>query len=359
MLRITLSGLLLASPVLQAADTVNIHNWTDYIAADTLKGFQSATGIKGNYSTFLSNEDLNTQLLARASGYDVVFPSVHFLARQVDAGALKALDRRQLPNWNNLNPVLLQALQVNDPGNAHGFPYLWGSTGIGFNRARVKAALGDNVPLDSWDLVLKPGNMKKLAECGVALIDNAPEMLPIALNYLNLAAHSEDPADYVKAEALLASVRPYVRYFHQNSYIADLAEGKICVAVGFSGDISQAQALAAKAGRHEAIDYVVPREGAPMWFDMVAMPIDAPNEKAAYAFMNYLLRPEVIANITNQMHYANGNEKADALIAPKLWNNTTIYPNADMVSRMFVLEAVKPEVETWRNQIWERIKRPQ
>ncbi|MBD8493321.1 polyamine ABC transporter substrate-binding protein [Pseudomonas syringae] len=357
MLRITLLGLLMASPFTQAADSVNIHNWTDYMASDTLKGFQAATGIKGNYSTFSSNEELNHQLLAGASGYDVVFPSVHFMARQVEAGALKPLDRRQLPNWNNLNPVLLKALQVNDPGNAHGFPYLWGSTGMGFNRASVKAALGDNVPLDSWDLVLKPENIKKLAGCGVALIDNASEMLPIALNYLALPPHSEDPADYAKAEALLAGIRPYVRYLHQNSYIADLAEGKICLVVGFSGDVSQAQALAAKAGHPVVIDYVIPKEGSPMWFDMVAMPIDAPNENAAYAFMNYLLRPEVIANITNQMHYANGNEKADALIAPALWHDTTVYPNADMIGRMFVLEAVSAELETRRNQIWERIKR--
>lgn len=359
MLRSIILGLLLAAPASHAAETVNIYNWTDYIATDTLKNFQTATGTKTRYSTFLSNEELNARLMARGSGYDVVFPSVHFLARQVEAGVLKPLDRRQLPNWNNLNPVLLRALQVNDPDNAHGFPYLWGSTGIGFNRAKVKAALGDNVPLDSWDLILKPENMKKLAECGVALIDNAPEMLPIALNYLGLEPHSEKTADYTRAEALLTGVRPYVRYFHLSSYIADLAEGRICVAVGFSGDISQAQELAVKSGNDINIDYVVPKEGAPMWFDMVAMPVDAPNEKAAYAYMNYLLRPEVMANITNQMHYANGNEKADALIAPQLWNDTTVYPNADMISRMFVLEAVKPEVETLRNEIWARITRGQ
>lgn len=356
MLKYTMLGLLLAASAAHAANTVNIYNWTDYVADDTLNNFQAATGIKGNYSTFESNEELNNKLQARRSGYDVVFPSVHFMARQIDAGLLKTLDRSQLPNWKNLNPVLLKALQVNDENNAHGFPYLWGSTGIGYNREKVLAVLGEHAPLDSWDLLLKPENMKKLQQCGVAILSNAPEMLSIALNYLNLPPHSEAPADYAKAEALLSSVSPYVSYFRAGNQINDLAQGKICVMVGYSGDISLAREAAGKAGKHVSINYTVPKEGAPMWFDMVAMPSDAANEKAAYAYMNYLLRPEVIANITNQVHYANGNEKADALIAPALWNDKTVYPDDDMISRMFVLEAVNPEIDALRNQIWNRVK---
>ncbi|BAP44914.1 polyamine ABC transporter substrate-binding protein [Pseudomonas sp. 21LCFQ02] len=355
MFKYTMLGLLMAASASHAAGTVNVHNWTDYIADDTLKNFQASTGIKPIYTTFESNEELNGKLLAKGSGYDVVFPSVHFMAQQINAGALKKLDLSQLPNWKNLNPVLLKALRVNDPGNTHGFPYLWGSTGIGYDREQIVAVLGENPPVNSWDLLFKPEYLKKVAQCGVAIIDNAPEMLPIALNYLNLPPHSDVPADYAKAEALLTSVRPYVRYFHLNNYIRDLAAGKICVAVGFSGDIDQAQDIAEKAG-HKDILYSVPMEGAPMWFDMVAMPVDAPNEKAAYAYMNYLLRPEVIAAITNQMHYANGNEKADALIVREVWSDKTVYPDDETISRMFVLEPVNPEIDALRNQIWDRIK---
>ncbi|MFJ4142571.1 polyamine ABC transporter substrate-binding protein [Pseudomonas sp. NPDC089734] len=356
MLSKSMAALMLLASTSHAAETVNIYNWTDYIAPDTVKNFQAATGIKANYETYETNEILNAKLVAGHSGYDIVVPSVHFMARQIDDGLLKVLDKRQLPNWKNLNPVLLKALEVNDPGNQHGFPYLWGSTGIGYNVAKVKALLGDNAPLDSWDLVLKPENMKKLAQCGVAILDNAPEVLPITLNYLGLPPHSEKPEDYAKAEAALSAIRPYVTYFDPIKYIADLGSGKICVALGFSGDIAQAQEAAEKAGNGITIGYTVPKEGSPMWFDMVAMPIDAPNEKAGYAFMNYLLRPEVMAGITNEVNYANGNEKSDALINPVLWTDKTVYPDDDMVSRMFVLEPVSPKIEALRNRIWSGVK---
>ncbi|GFM80098.1 polyamine ABC transporter substrate-binding protein [Pseudomonas cichorii] len=352
MLSKSIAALMLLASTSHAAQRVNIYNWTDYIAPDTVRNFQEATGIKADYQTYETNEALNARLMARHSGYDVVVPSVHFMARQIDSGALKVLDKRQLPNWKNLNPVLLKALEVNDPGNQHGFPYLWGSTGIGYDVGKVKALLGDDAPLDSWDLIFKPENMKKLAQCGVAILDNAPEVLPITLNYLGLPAHSEQPEDYAKAATVLSAIRPYVRYFDPVKYIADLGSGKICVALGFSGDIAQAQDLAEKAGNGIKIGYTVPSEGAPMWFDMVAMPVDAPNEKAGYAFMNYLLRPEVMAHITNEVKYANGNEKADALIDPALWTDTNVYPNAEMVSRMFVLEPVQVKIEELRARIW-------
>ncbi|WP_122316481.1 polyamine ABC transporter substrate-binding protein [Pseudomonas cichorii] len=356
MLKKSIAALMLLASTSHAAERVNIYNWSDYIAPDTLKNFQAATGIKASYETYETNEVLNAKLVAGHSGYDVVVPSVHFMARQIDSGLLKVLDKHQLPNWKNLNPVLLKALEVNDPGNQHGFPYLWGSTGIGYNVAKVKAVLGDSVPLDSWDLILKPENMQKLAQCGVAILDNGPEVLPITLNYLGLPPHSEQPDDYAKADAVLKAIRPYVAYFDSSKYIEDLGSGKICMALGFSGDMAQAQDRADKAGNGIQIGYTVPKEGAPMWFDMIAMPIDAPNEKAAYAFMNYLLRPEVMANITNEVKYANGNEKADALINPELWADTNVYPNAEMVSRMFVLEPVTVKIEELRTRIWTRTK---
>ncbi|GKS04053.1 polyamine ABC transporter substrate-binding protein [Pseudomonas syringae pv. theae] len=356
MLKISLAALMLLASTSHAAETVNIYNWTDYIAPDTLKNFEAATGFKTTYETYESNEALNAKLIAGHSGYDLVFPSIHFMGRQIEKGLLKTLDKKQLPNWKNLNPVLLKALQGSDPGNQHGFPYLWGSTGIGYDVAKVKAVLGKDAPLDSWDLVLKPENMKKLAQCGVAFLDSAPALLPITLNYLGLPPHSEVPDDYTKAKAVLDGVRPYVRNFSSSDYISDLAAGKICVAVGYSGDISLAQEQAHKAGSSARINYVVPKEGAPMWFDMIAIPTDASDTKGAYAFMNYLLRPEVIANITNSVHYANGNEKADALINPGLWTDTTVYPDEEMLSRLFVMSQVPINIESLRTGLWDAVK---
>ena len=280
MIRIALLPLMLAGTLCQAAETVKIYNWSDYIAPDTLKNFTRDTGIAFSYDVYDSNETLDGKLMTGQSGYDVVFPSNHFMARQIQGGALKKLDKDQLPNWKNLNPALLKALQVNDPGNEHGFPYLWGSTGIGYNVAKVKAVLGENAPVDSWDLIFKPENMEKLSKCGVAILDNGPEVLPAALNYLGLPHHSKSPEDYKKAEAMLMKVRPYISYFHSSKYTSDLANGNICVAVGFSGDILQAETRAKEAGNGIDIGYSIPKEGAAIWFDMVAMPADAPDEKS-------------------------------------------------------------------------------
>lgn len=350
-----IAPLMLVASVSQAADTVKIYNWSDYIAPDTLKNFQAASGITPIYDVYDSNETLDGKLMTGKSGYDVVFPSNHFMARQIQGGALKKLDKSQLPNWNNLNPVLLKALETNDPGNEHGFPYLWGSTGIGYNVAKVKAVLGD-VPLDSWDLILKPENMKKLSQCGVAILDNGPEVLPITLHYLGLPHHSKDPADYKKAEAALMQIRPYVRYFHSSKYVSDLANGEICVAVGFSGDIMQAANRAKEANNGVDIGYVIPKEGAPMWFDMVAMPADAPDEKAAYAFMNYLLEPKVMAGISDYVRYANGNAKADSLVSADLKADTKVYPSEATMKTLFALEAMPLATDRIRTRLWNKVK---
>ncbi len=355
-MRKLIAPLMLMASMSQAAETVKIYNWSDYIAPDTLKNFQAQTGIQAVYDVYDSNETLDGKLMTGKSGYDVVFPSNHFMARQIQGGALKKLDKSQLPNWQNLNPVLLKALETNDPGNQHGFPYLWGSTGIGYNLAKVKAVLGDDVALDSWDLILKPENMKKLSQCGVAILDNGPEMLPVTLNYLGLPHHSKNVADYKKAEATLMQVRPYVRYFHSSKYVSDLANGEICVAVGFSGDIMQAATRAKEAKNGVEIGYSIPKEGAPMWFDMVAMPADAPDEKAAYAFMNYLLRPEVMAKISDYVRYANGNEKADGLVSTELKADTKVYPSADTMTTLFALEAMPLNIDRVRTRLWSKIK---
>lgn len=352
----TLLPLMLVGTLCQAAETVKVYNWSDYIAPDTMKNFQRDTGIGFTYDLFDSNETLDGKLMTGNSGYDVVFPSNHFMARQIQGGALKKLDKSQLPNWKNLNPVLLKALEVNDPGNEHGFPYLWGSTGIGYNVAKVKAVLGDNAPVDSWDLIFKPENMAKLSKCGVAILDNGPEILPAALNYLGLPPHSKNPDDYKKAEDLLMKVRPYISYFHSSKYTSDLANGNICVAVGFSGDILQAETRAKEAKNGIEIGYSIPKEGAAIWFDMVAMPADAPDEKAAYSFMNYLLRPDVMAGISNYVHYANGNQQADALVSPEIKADTKVYPTPEMMGKLFALEAMPLKTDRIRTRVWTKIK---
>ncbi|MGP5283613.1 polyamine ABC transporter substrate-binding protein [Pseudomonas helleri] len=352
----TLLPLMLVGTLCQAAETVKVYNWSDYIAPDTMKNFQRDTGIGFTYDLFDSNETLDGKLMTGNSGYDVVFPSNHFMARQIEGGALKKLDKSQLPNWKNLNPVLLKALEVNDPGNEHGFPYLWGSTGIGYNVAKVKAVLGDNAPVDSWDLIFKPENMAKLSKCGVAILDNGPEILPAALNYLGLPPHSKNLDDYKKAEDLLMKVRPYISYFHSSKYTSDLANGNICVAVGFSGDILQAETRAKEAKNGIEIGYSIPKEGAAIWFDMVAMPADAPDEKAAYSFMNYLLRPDVMAGISNYVHYANGNQQADALVSPEIKADTKVYPTPEMMGKLFALEAMPLKIDRVRTRVWTKIK---
>lgn len=351
----SIAALLLVASTAQAADTVRIYNWSSYIAPDTLQNFTARTGHATQYDVYDSNEVLDAKLMAGHSGYDVVFPSNHFMARQITAGALKPLDRSRLPNWKNLNPTLLKALQANDPGNRYGFPYLWGSTGIGYNVAKVKAVLGD-VPIDSWDIVFKPENMQKLAQCGVAMLDNGPEILPIALNYLGLPHHSQNKGDYDKAQALLLKIRPYVRYFHNSKYTSDLATGDVCLVVGFSGDVMQAASRANEAGNGQQIAYTIPREGSPMWFDMVAMPADAPDEAAGYAYLDYLLEPKVMAGISNAVHYANGNSAAESLVDPAIRNDPMVYPPESVMQKLFVLQAMPLQTDRLRTRVWSRIK---
>lgn len=348
--------LMLLASMSQAAPTVKIFNWTDYFAPDTLKNFQKETGIAATYDTYERNEALDEKLKAGGSGYDIVVPSSHFLARQIQRGNLQKLDKSQLPNWKNLNPVLLQALAGVDPGNAYAFPYLWGTTGIGYNAAQVEAVLGKDTPLNSWDLIFKPENMKKLAQCGVAFVDSSASVVPIALNYLGETPDSATAADYSKAKTALVAIQPYVRYFSSTDYVADLASGKICVAVGYSGDIMLAQHQAQQAGKGIGIRYMLPKEGSPMWFDMMAMPSDAPNQKAAYAFMNYILNPKVISGISNYLHYANGNEKSEALVEASVHNDIAIYPDADTLSTLFALQAIPADIEAIRARVWAEAK---
>ena len=348
------AGLTLAVSV-QAAPTVHIYNWSDYIAPNTLADFEKTTGIKPVYDVFDSNETLEGKLLAGRTGYDVVVPSNHFLGKQIKAGAFQKLDMSQLPNYSNLDPVLLKRLQANDPGNQYAVPYLWGTNGIGYNVEKVKAVLGVD-KIDSWAVLFEPENMKKLATCGVSFMDSADEMLPAVLNYMGLNPNSTNPSDYKKAEEKLLKVRPYVTYFHSSKYISDLANGNICVAAGFSGDVFQAKARAAEAGKGVKIAYAIPKEGGNLWFDVLAIPADATNVKKAHAYINYLLQPEVIAQVSDYVGYANPNPGADKLMEQSIRTDAAVYPPQAVLERTFVNFELPPKVQRLMTRSWTKVK---
>ncbi|WP_193557137.1 polyamine ABC transporter substrate-binding protein [Pseudomonas rhizoryzae] len=338
-----------------AEPTVRVYNWSDYIGETTLEDFQKATGIAPVYDVFDSNETLEGKLLAGHTGYDVVVPSSNFLAKQIKAGAFQKLDKSQLPNWQNLDPALLKQLEKSDPGNQYGVPYLWGTNGIGYNVAKVKAALGTD-KLDSWAILFEPENLKKLSKCGVSFMDSPDEVYPAVLQYLGLDPNSTNPDDYKKAEAQLLKVRPYITYFHSSKYISDLANGNICVAFGYSGDVFQARSRAAEAKKGVKIGYAIPKEGANLWFDLLAIPKDAQNVKEAHAFINYLLQPEVIAKVSDYVGYANPNPKAGELMNAELRQDQTVYPPQAVMDKLYVMKELPPQILRLETRSWTRVK---
>ncbi|MEW7855642.1 polyamine ABC transporter substrate-binding protein [Pseudomonas chlororaphis] len=354
LLAMSLMGAMAA--VAQADDKVlHVYNWSDYIAPDTIANFEKESGIKVVYDVFDSNETLEAKLLAGKSGYDVVVPSNNFLAKQIKAGVYQELDVSKLPNWKNLNQDLLKAVSVSDPGNKHAFPYMWGSIGIGYNREKVKAALGVD-KIDSWDTLLKPENIAKLKGCGVSFLDSPTEMLPVALHYLGLPTDSQKKDDIKKAEELFLKIRPSITYFHSSKYISDLANGNICVAVGYSGDVQQAKSRAAEAGDKVKVSYVIPKEGAGTFYDMVAIPKDAENVEGAYKFMTYLQKPEVMASITNAVRFPNGNAAATALVEKDITSDPGIYPPADVQAKLYAIADLPAATQRELTRSWTKIK---
>ncbi|MBH3426959.1 polyamine ABC transporter substrate-binding protein [Pseudomonas alkylphenolica] len=348
------AGLTLAISV-QAAPTVHIYNWSDYIGQTTLADFEKATGIKPVQDVFDSNETLEGKLLAGRTGYDVVVPSNHFLGKQIKAGAFQKLDKSLLPNYSNLDSALMKRLEKNDPGNQYAVPYLWGTNGIGYNVEKVKAALGTDT-IDSWAMLFEPENIKKLSKCGVAFLDSADEMLPAVLNYMGRDPNSTDPKDYADAEKKLLAVRPYVTYFHSSKYISDLANGDICVAAGFSGDVFQAKSRAEEAGKGIDVAYVIPKEGGNLWFDMLAIPKDSANVKEAHAFINYLLEPAVIAQVSDYVGYANPNPKAGELMDQSVRTDAAVYPPQEVLDKLYVNSELPPKVQRLMTRIWTKVK---
>ncbi len=337
--------------------TLHVYNWSDYISPDTVPNFEKKTGIKVVYDVFDSNEVLEGKLMAGSTGYDVVVPSSSFLARQLQSGVFQPLDKSKLPNYKNLDPALLKKLEQHDPGNQYAIPYLWATTGIGYNVDKVKAALGKDAPVNSWDLVLKPENLAKLKSCGVSFLDAPEEIFATVLNYLGKDPNSSEAQDYSGAATdLLLKLRPSIRYFHSSQYINDLANGNTCVAIGWAGDVLQAKNRAAEAKNGVNIAYSIPKEGALAFFDMMAIPKDAKNVDEAYQFLNEIMEPKVIADISNKMFYANGNKASLALVDENIRNNPGIFPTPETMSKLFVLKVQDPKLDRVRTRAWTKVK---
>ncbi|HBE9081002.1 spermidine/putrescine ABC transporter substrate-binding protein PotF [Serratia fonticola] len=352
-------GLLMTACLTASAadNTLHIYNWSDYIAPDTLAKFQKETGIKVVYDVFDSNEVLEGKLMAGSTGYDLVVPSSNFLERQSKAGIFEALDKSKIPNYKNLDPEMLQLVAHNDKDNKYGIPYMMVTTGIGYNVDKVKAVLGKDAPVNSWDLILKPENLEKLKSCGVAFLDAPSEVYATILHYLGKDPNSTNAEDYTgAANDLLMKLRPNIRYFHSSQYINDLANGDICVAIGWSGDVMQAANRAKEAKNGVNVAYSIPKEGALTYFDMFAMPADAKNKDAAYQFLNFLLKPEVIADISNHVFYANAVKDATPLVNAEVRDNPNVYPPADIRAKLFTLNVQSPKLDRVITRAWTKVK---
>jgi putrescine transport system substrate-binding protein len=335
---------------------VNVYNWSDYIDPAVLEAFTKDTGIRVRYDTFDSNDTLEAKLLAGKSGYDVVVPTANFLQRQIKAGVFQKLDKAKFPHLSAAWPVIAQRLAVYDPGNQYAVNYMWGTVGIGYNVETVRRILGPAGAPDSWNAVFGPSELMKFKDCGVHMLDSADDILPAALHFLGLDPNSSAPADLEKAADLVARVRPAVRKFHSSEYLNALASGEICLVVGWSGDVKQAQKRAAEAKDGVEIGYAVPKEGAQMFFDNLAIPADARNRDEAHAFIDYLLRPDVAAKNTNFLSYANGNLASQALIEPAILNDRTIYPDDATMARLYTITAHDARTTRLMNRLWTRIK---
>ena len=338
------------------AEEVRVYNWSDYIDEELLTKFEEETGIKLIYDVFDSNEILETKMLAGGSGYDVVVPSGTFLQRQITAGAFQELDLAQLPNHSNMWDVIAARTEQYDPNNAYSINYMWGTTGLGVNTGKVAEALGDDAPIGSLALVFDPANMEKLASCGVHFLDAPAEMIPAALAYLGEDPDSHDKEVIAKAEAVLAAVAPYIQKFHSSEYINSLANGDICVAFGWSGDILQARDRAWEADNGVEIAYNAPSEGALMWFDQMAIPVDAPNTEAAHKFLNFIMDAQNMADASNYVYYANGNLASQPMLVEDVIGDPAIYPNEETLKNLYTTRPYDSKVQRVVTRMWTKIK---
>jgi putrescine transport system substrate-binding protein len=341
----------------QAQERVlNVYNWTDYIDPAVVERFQKETGITVRYDVFDSLETLEAKLLAGHSGYDVVVPSNEpTFSRLIKVGAVAPIDRARVPNWSNLDPALMHQVESSDPGNQHGAIYLWGTTGIGIIPDRVKK-LAPDAPMDSWDLLFKPENARRIVPCGIIMMDSAIDVIPGVLKYLGKSPDSTDSADLAAVEHTLMGIRRYIRSFASGGALEALATGRSCLALDYSGDVIQAQARALEAKRGVTVRYIAPKEGAQLGFDMLAIPTDAPHKDAALTFINFLLQPDVMAAITNKVRYANAIPASKPMIQPELLADTNIFPTQAQMANFFTIGPVPQAAARLRTRMWARFK---
>ncbi|WP_421724730.1 polyamine ABC transporter substrate-binding protein [Bauldia sp.] len=357
-LRFSVASLALLTALGTAAaqsNVVNVYNWSDYIDSDVLRAFTDETGIRVVYDVFDNNEIVETKLLAGGSGYDVIVPSASSASRLIEAGTLQPVDKGKIPNVVNAWPAITERLEVYDPGNQYAVNYMWGTTGVGYNVDMIEARMPD-APVDSWDMIFDPDVVSQFADCGVHLLDTSEELMPAALNYLGLDPDSRRTDDIRQAGELLKSIRPYIQKFHSAEYINALANGDICLAVGYSGDVLQARDRAAEAGAGVTIEYVIPKEGALMWFDSFLIPADAPNVDNAHTFIDFMMRPESAAANSNYVYYANGNLASQPLLNDDVIDDPAIYPDEETLSRLYTTTAYPPRVQRVVTREWTSVK---
>jgi putrescine transport system substrate-binding protein len=356
LLLIVLALLSLAPPARAEDKVLNVYNWTDYIDPKALERFTKETGITVHYDVFDSLETLEAKLLAGHSGYDVVVPtSEPTFSRLVKLGALRVLDRTKVPNLKNLDPTKMHLVETSDPGNAHGAIYLWGSTGLGMVPAKI-GPLAPDAKLDSWDVLFKPENARRIAPCGIIMMDSAIDVIPSVLKYLGKDPNSTDPTDLAAVEKTLMAIRPFIRTFASGGALEALAAGGTCLVLDYSGDVAQAAARATEAKRGVVVRYVVPKQGAQLAFDMLAIPVDAPHPQNAELFINFLLRPDVMAGITNAVSYPNAVPASDAMIRKAILDDPAIYPPAAVQEQFFTITAVPQDAQRARTRMWARFK---
>ena len=341
----------------QEDKVLNIYNWSDYIGDDTIANFQKETGIKVRYDTFDSNETLHAKLVAGKTGYDIVVPSSNWAKIQIEGGLFTKLDKSKIATYGNLDPYVMKQLAGMDPGNRHIVPWLWGITTVGINTGKLKAALG-NLPMpdNAWDLVFKPEYAAKAKSCGISVLDSGDEIFPAALRYLGKPPYSKNPADYQAASKLLEAIRPNISLFSSSGYINDLAGGSLCVVIGWNGDISIAAARAKEAKNGNNIQVLLPKTGAVLFFDTLAIPVDAPHPENAYKFLSYIYRPEVNAGLVNKVFYANPVPAAAKFINPEVLANKTVFMTPQDLATMVPPEAVSSDIRRLRTRLYTTFK---
>ncbi|MEP7314630.1 MAG: polyamine ABC transporter substrate-binding protein [Pseudomonadota bacterium] len=334
---------------------LNVYNWSDYIEASVIPEFEKEYGIKVNYDVFDSNEVLETKLLAGTTGYDIVVPSASFLERQIKAGVFQKLDKAKIPNLANMDPAISERIAQHDPGNEHSVNYFWGTSGVGYNEGKIKEIMPD-APVDSFKIFYDPAIVSKFKGCGVTVLDAPSEIVGTVLLYLGKDPNSEDPADLKAAEDVLMAIRPFIRYVNSSKYIEDLANGEVCLSLGWVGDVFQARDRASEAGKGLTIKYNIPKEGAIMFFDMLAIPADAKHPLNAHLFIDFLMRPAIAAKNSDFVHYANSNAASYDLISPDVRNDASVFPNAEIMTKLKPDLAESPAFTRLLTRTWTRFK---